>query len=341
MLRRLLAGWGLVGFDPGFLETFQTQLFIEGPQAAQRWLNFCVLLALSTVIATFGLISDSVATVIGAMIVAPLMTPIMALAAAITMGAPHRAIRALLQVIGGALGVIVLSAVLTFWIPDSFTRFVANQQITARITPGIFDLIVALAAGAAGSYALTRKEVSDSLPGVAIAISLVPPLCVVGVMAATGQWLAAAGALLLFITNFIAILLAGGAVFWLMGLPRLVTSDLDAEMRNRAVKVILGGTLVVALLLFFATWNVVRTLNEQVLIQTAVEQWLSESGYKSDSLDLTSALITVRLSGQGPVPDLKPLGQTLQAALGRPVSVTVRVVSEEVLSYPDSLPGLD
>jgi uncharacterized hydrophobic protein (TIGR00271 family) len=138
--------------------------------------NFVVLLALATVIATYGVVTDSTASVIGAMIIAPLMTPIMAAAAAVTMGSTIRLGQALRLVALGILGVIVLAMLLTFFIPDSIISFPTNSQITSRVSPGLLDLVIALAAGAAGAYAIGRQEIADSLAGVAIAISLVPPV---------------------------------------------------------------------------------------------------------------------------------------------------------------------
>ena len=97
-------------------------------------------------------------------------------------------------------------------------------------------LLTALASGAAGAYIIMREEIADSMGGVAIAISLVPPLCVVGIALSEGNWERLGGALLLFLTNFLAILLAGGVVFLLSGLGRLAIGDeLARTWRNAFV----------------------------------------------------------------------------------------------------------
>ena len=95
-----------------------------------------------------------------------------------------------------------------------------NSQITGRVTPRLLDLVVALAAGTAGAFAMSRDDVADSLPGVAVSIALVPPLCVVGISLSAGEWDHTWGALLLFLTNLLSILLAGGAIFALLGLGK-------------------------------------------------------------------------------------------------------------------------
>src|SRR5512141_1420817 len=98
-----------LGFDPEYLPVFEDKLFIEGAQARRRLLNFFTLLLFATVIATYGVLSDSTATVIGAMIVAPLMGPIMATTAAVVMGSTTRALRAAGLVLAGVVTVVASS----------------------------------------------------------------------------------------------------------------------------------------------------------------------------------------------------------------------------------------
>ena len=224
-----------VGFDPAYLEAFEAKMFIEGPKTPRRLTNFFVLLLLATVIATFGVLSDSTATVIGAMIVAPLMGPIMATAAAIVMGSAQRALRGLALVAAGVASTILLSWLLALVMPDVAISLDYNSQITSRIAPGLIALVTALASGAAGAYIIMREEIADSMGGVAIAISLAPPLCVVGIGLSQGRWDAASGAMLLFLTNFLAILLAGGLVFLVSGLGRLAISDHTVKFHVNAI----------------------------------------------------------------------------------------------------------
>ena len=120
-----------------------------------------------------------------------------------------------------------------------------NSQVASRITPTIVDLLIAVAAGGAGAFALSRPDVSDSLPGVAIAIALVPPLAVVGLMISQADWISAIGALLLFTTNLVAILLVGGFVFVMTGVVPLfqISSNTDR------IKKTLGMVAILALLI--------------------------------------------------------------------------------------------
>jgi uncharacterized hydrophobic protein (TIGR00271 family) len=150
------------------------QLFFDGHERNRRLSRFWLLLLLAAVIASAGVVSGSTPTVIGAMIVALLMTPILGIVLAD--GANLR--RCLLLVIAGA-AVVAVGWLVGLFVPY---RVVAatNAQVAARVTLQIADLVAALAIGAVGSAALVRSDISGTLPGVAIAISRMPPLAVVG-----------------------------------------------------------------------------------------------------------------------------------------------------------------
>ena len=103
-----------------------------------------------------------------------------------------------------------------------------NSQIAGRTSPGLLDLIAAVATGFAGAVAMARRDVAAVLPGVAIAISLVPPLAVVGVCLGQGAFALATGALILFASNLLALVLAGSLVFTVLGYSA------EAEARREA-----------------------------------------------------------------------------------------------------------
>ncbi|MCP4225556.1 MAG: DUF389 domain-containing protein, partial [Actinomycetia bacterium] len=188
------------------------RILYEGPMTTQRLVRFFTLMSFASIIASMGVIADSTAVVIGAMLIAPLMTPLMGMAISLVMGWPRRLTRSTLVAGAGiilSIGLGVVWGLATPTVIDTTT----NSQIVARSSPTVLDLIIALAAGAAGAYALSRPDVSDSLPGVAISIALVPPLSVVGISYAQGDWSSGHGALLLFATNMLAILVMGGLTF--------------------------------------------------------------------------------------------------------------------------------
>jgi uncharacterized hydrophobic protein (TIGR00271 family) len=319
-----------IGFDPDYLAAFEAKLFIQGPQTARRLTNFFVLLGLATVIATYGVVSDSTATVIGAMIVAPLMGPIMATAAAVVMGSTQRALRSLALVVVGVGCVILLSMLLTMIVPDVAISFHENGEIASRISPGLVALLTALASGAAGAYITSREEIADSMGGVAIAISLVPPLCVVGISINQGAWGPASGALLLFLTNFLAILLAGGITFMLGGLGRLAVTDENVRMRRNAFILVVVATLLVAIPLSITTSQALHgSLENRAAIQD-VNAWLAGTTHQVVSVKVDDKMVVTTVEGYGELRPLSELANQLASTLGRPVIVNLHIMPSQI-----------
>ncbi|MBE9051429.1 TIGR00341 family protein [Nostocales cyanobacterium LEGE 11386] len=171
--------------------------------------NFYILLFLSGIISTVGLLANSAATIIGAMIVAPLMGPIIAIAYSMVMGNQRLLKRASFTLLTG----VVLTVVTSMLIARIVGIRTFGPEIWGRVSPTLLDLAVALAAGAAGAYAKSRRHVADALPGVAIAVALVPPLSVMGIGIAMGSQSVTTGASLLFLANLIGIIFSGALVF--------------------------------------------------------------------------------------------------------------------------------
>ncbi|MGB7249667.1 MAG: TIGR00341 family protein [Phormidesmis sp.] len=178
-------------------------------RGAEPSFDYHMMLFLSGVIASLGLLAGSTAAIIGAMIVAPLMGPITGVAFAITVANRRLLKRAGLSVLTGSL----LTIATAYFICSVIGISTLNPEILARTRPTLIDLVIGLAAGAAGSFAKTRREVADALPGVAIAVALVPPLSVIGIGIAVGDWSVVSGSTLLFMTNLAGIILSGGLVF--------------------------------------------------------------------------------------------------------------------------------
>ena len=186
--------------------------------------RFFVLLITASLIASFGLVANSIAVIIGAMLVSPLMTPIFGAALGMLRGNPRLLGRALWS---EALGVVLaVGAAYLVGLPQlSFVD--ATPEMLARTQPNLLDLLVAIFAGFAGAYALLDERVSPALPGVAIATAIVPPLSTCGLCLALRAWSGAGGAMLLFLANFVSILLVAILTFWAGGLARRRRKSLD------------------------------------------------------------------------------------------------------------------
>lgn len=166
---------------------------------------FIVLSVGASLIATLGLLADSTAVVIGAMVVAPWIMPLRAAAFAILLGEIQLLGRSLRTLMVGVVSTTVLSLALGSL--ADLPRF--GTEVLTRTTPNLLDLGIALVAGGLATYAKLRSDAVTSLAGTAIAVALVPPVCVMGLLLSQQQWNDAAGAGLLFTTNLLGILTGG------------------------------------------------------------------------------------------------------------------------------------
>jgi uncharacterized hydrophobic protein (TIGR00271 family) len=196
-------------------------------QGAQPDTDYFVMMGLATMIATYGLLQGSTAVIIGAMLVAPLFTPILAISLAVVRGDVRLLWIAMESALKGIALAIGLAVLLTALSP---LRSV-TQEVASRINPNLFDLAVALISGVAGAYAVAREDVSTALPGVAIAAALVPPLSVIGIGIAMWDADIVGGASLLFITNLIAIAFAGAITLLLLGFRPTPGAEKTARLR--------------------------------------------------------------------------------------------------------------
>jgi uncharacterized hydrophobic protein (TIGR00271 family) len=283
--------------------------------------DYFVLIVLSSIIAALGLLLNSPAVVIGAMLVAPLMSPILAFSLAIVLGEVRLLRTSLESVFKGVMATIIVSILVGLISPLKEM----TPEILARIQPTLLDLFIAMASGMAGAYALSRKEVSAALPGVAIAAALAPPLSVVGLGIAFGNMQAAGGALLLFITNIITISLAGVIIFTLLGIHPL---NLQPEVRKRVRRGITGMVLLVVLItipLGIIMNGILRTSRQDQAIQTVLEK----SPLLADITDLEiertrsdqglQISVTVRKTDPLTQQDVDALAEELKAALDEPL----------------------
>lgn len=213
VVQRLGRRW-LARFAPILTPSEKTDVVRQAAEISQPDLNFVVLMVLSVLLASFGLLQNSAAVIIGAMLVAPLMSPLMAFSVGLTQGnlaLMRSASRTVLIGVAIGLGVAVAGGLV-------MPLEVLTSEMRARAHPSLLDMGVALASGAAGAYAMARRDVPSALVGVAIAAALVPPLSTVGLALAFGEWSLASGAMLLFLTNIVSISLAGAVVFAWLGL---------------------------------------------------------------------------------------------------------------------------
>ncbi len=234
-------------------EERKQQIITEVTDGSVPGFRFYALLATASLIAAFGLISNSTAVIIGAMLVSPLMTPIIGMSLGFVIGMPHLVGSSTRSVVLGVVLAIFFAALIGF-LPLELN---ATPEMLARTKPTILDLMVAVLAGFAGAYAMIDEKLSPALPGVAIATAIVPPLSNAGICIALGSYYGAFGSFMLFFANFLSILLVAGATFMLAGLsPWWVSASTKELVRRFGVAVV--GFIAVAVFLTYSLLGIVK-----------------------------------------------------------------------------------
>jgi uncharacterized hydrophobic protein (TIGR00271 family) len=291
---------GILGFIPQ-IEREDRIVLVDRVQSGAAWnFDFLALMLLSTLIAAIGLIQNSAAVVIGAMLVAPLMTPLLGLGLAIEQGNPVLARLSLTSVVYGLCVSLSVGLLVGFASPGLEEP---TREMLARGGPGLLDVIVAFAAGLAAAYAYSRPSLIAALPGVAIAAALVPPIATSGLAFSLGDYPLAFGALLLFGVNMVTIILAAMTSLWAVGF-RSIT-------RPSRWTLVAGSSVIVAVLalgVFLSLQPEKEELTEEVpagLVE-AVQENLG-TNYQIDELavayDELGVQLNLQVAGKLPLPE--------------------------------------
>lgn len=322
--------------EPSDVERMASKTLLSyGDNTRAKYSQFWILLALAGVIATAGVVSDSTATVIGAMIVAPLMTPILGSAFALVLADRHRMARSLLVVLGGALLVIAMGY-LAGLLDTLNVATEGNSQVSGRVNPKLIDLVAALATGLVGAFALVRSDVADTLPGVAIAISLVPPLSVIGLTFQEGLYDDALGATLLFLTNVTAIIFTATMVLLYYGV-RDTAKEMGAPVGNlsgKTLAAVVGVVVLIALPLSYQTSRLFQENTLRIAVGPISKDWAQANNWRVVKVDVTGNVLSVTALGTPPQISTDELRASLDDAGYEDVDLQVELVVGGVQSLP-------
>ena len=238
---------------------------------------YFIMNILSAIIASYGLVTNSAAVVIGAMLVAMMLGPITGIALAIIDHRMPLLRKSLFTVIAG-VSLVVLVGFIVGWLHKDQPL---TLEILSRTQPTSMDLMIALAGGTAGAYAMVSPHLSVAVVGVAVATALVPPLAASGILFANGEMQLGLGALLLAFTNIIAIQFTNALVLWLLGFRRLVDDDYKSKtyltfLRRNAVTLLLLGGLGA-----YLTINLQTNAKQQVFessVKETINSYFSDKG---------------------------------------------------------------
>ena len=315
----------------------KTQIIEEIGLGSEPRGSFYALLLTASMIASFGLMADSTAVVIGAMLVSPLMTPIQGISLALVRGDG--------RLLGHAVRSEVVGALLAICVPAVFGMLPINVEATpemlARTQPNLLDLLVAVLAGFAGAYAMIDERISPALPGVAIATAIVPPLANCGLCLGLGAYAGALGSFLLFFANVLSILLITALVFMVAGLaPRWKWAS-PWDFARRFGPTTLGFILVGAFLTQ-ALIGIVRIRGVNHNIRVVLDEELKNytltsldrfiSTIRKDSVEVLAMIRSSRIASPDQV-------KTIQTALSKKLGQEVQLVVRNTLAKDVSATG--
>ncbi len=306
---------------------------------------FMVIIA--CVIATYGLLLNSSAIIIGAMLISPLITPVIGIALGASEADGKLVKISIRSLLAGVLIAISLSILLSMLIPER----IITSEILSRTKPTLFDLIIAMAAGAAGAYAICYKPSAAILPGVAISTALMPPLCVIGIGAAFNNFNVYKGAFLLFIANIIAIAFSGILVFNILGFKKVydITQKVNPFIRGLRNNIIYSTILLLIIAVPLSSFminafidnkiksiisNTIRDEINTVVINSEISSLTYEKnneGYKVD--------IVVRSTQPFTNDNIRKVENLLEYKLALPVDIEANIILVQKISKSESING--
>lgn len=303
--------------------------------------TFFIMNALAAIIAGYGLLADSAAVVIGAMLVAMMLGPISGIALAFI---DNRWILFRTAFTTLVLGVAMIYSI-GFMLGLININLPITQEILSRTQPTIMDLMIALAGGAAGAFAAVSPRLSVAVVGVAVATALVPPLVASGILLAHMEWRNAGNAFILALTNIVAIQVSSSLVLWLTGFRR----GSDIEVKSTVVEFIKRNFISLLFLLsltVYFSFNFTHMLNKQ-LYENKVNADISEFFNKNNNIidtiqfdkrqDFTLIRVVIRGDTPPQASDVEKLNELLKADLKKELSIVqVRFIPVEIIEARNS-----
>lgn len=291
----------------------------EEVESKSRWnFDFAALMVLATAIAAMGLLVNSGAVVIGAMLVAPLMMPLIGTGLSLVQGNWPLCRQALSAVIRGFFFALVFAY--GMGLAARFLELGLTEQLLMRGEPNALDLGIGFVSGIAASYCIARPKLSGALAGVAIAAALVPPIATVGICFAMGQEEIAMGAALLFGTNIVAIVLGAGLNFLLAGIRGKQKTG-EWGRRGMIALVLLCFGLAVPL-----TSVLLSRLSRSPELESVVQEVIPDSAKLVSLNRRTGGGYEITLESPSPLPDgvIVDLKKVIEEREGRDVKIRMR-----------------
>lgn len=292
--------------------------------------GYFLVLTIANLIALAGLITDNTAVIIGAMLISPLMGPILSSGFAFITGNETIGRMALSTIVKSVAATIAVAALATWLSPLNE----ATGEILSRTRPNLYDLVIAFLAGLVGAIAIcTKRNYITIVPGVAIATAVIPPLSVAGYGLGSGHFSIALGGFFLFFTNFVAIIISTCIVFFIYGFRPGILSDIDMASLKKRIYALGAVLFVISIPLLYTLHVSISEVRLRGGINTALKRafdtdkvsYLSGFDYREadDALRVRAAINTTRYLDEEEIAEAE---ETIEAALGREITLDVEQV---------------
>ncbi|MFW6035403.1 MAG: TIGR00341 family protein [Halothermotrichaceae bacterium] len=295
--------------------------------------EYISLVVFSSVITSLGLILDNVAVIVGGMVIAPVLGPILAVTIGIVLGDSKLIKKGISAEIMAIVFAVIVGAVFGMLIPD----VEITNSLQVRMYPTMADLFIAMAAGAAGAYALIKGNLESGLVGVMVAASLMPVMSTIGIGISMGYGTMILGASLLLLGNFISLFLTNVIIFYFKGLKPQVWYKVKARriIRKSLFFIIVAVILLSIPLGALTIYQFYEEKPVDVIKTTIRENFVGEWDYRIVNIEIEGSLINVYLYAEKELKKtmLTAIKQQIQQKLNHEYSINFKVIPIEEYKF--------
>jgi len=297
----------------------QKKVYDEIKANAEDDFDFSVLIVFASIIITLGLVINSSAVVIGGMLLAPLVWPILALSLGLVEGKPKLIQSSAYTLLKSTITVFFLSFVIGLISPE---YALDGAEFLSRTSPTVYELMIALAAGFVGAFVIAYPKIGSAIAGVVIAAALVPPIAVMGISIAHRNLTLAGGAFILYLSNLIAVTFAASTLFIVARFKGPSSESGQAQRKNNIIWTVLF-LIVITIPLLMITTSAVKDKSQQTLISEVIAAKLPEANINRVKIDNQTEVATVNITIECTEPPTTEQIENINELLSKKMDKTV------------------
>lgn len=329
----------LAEFFKGFKQTIsrQDKVYNQVKENTKADFDFYILTIFSAIIISLGILISSTAVVIGGMLIAPLVWPILAMSLGIALGRPGFLRESIFTLLKSIVLIVLISMMFGFITPDLVME---NNEVATRTSPTLFEMFIGLAAGFIGAFIVAYPKMGSAIAGVVIAAPIVPPVAIIGISLSKGDLDSAFGAMLLFVSNLIAIIFSAVILFLISNFT--TRSERGEDTSSSGFRWTLILLLIIIVPLFFITRETTSNIkNSRIIIdivETSFESAVVSDIKINEKETLSNIALTIRYHENVTVDQVKVLEKLLTERLNKNVFLHLQIIP--VIEAGNKLPGV-